>query len=95
MINSQKIQPRWLSYDEASSWYQGEGVTNWKELQEHAKKGLPKGIPSNPKRLYRKEFKDGGLQRFLGTGPYSTQPLQEETAEPETIIPKQTIRMKR
>ena len=74
-LGTGRIAPKnrkFVSYEEASRWYQAEGVTTFAELKDRAKQGLPDGIPSNPQKSYWEEFKDGGFGRFLGTGRLAT-----------------------
>ena len=61
------LKRQYISYNEASAWAQGEGISSQSQWMARCKQGLPAHIPSHPWDTYKDEFKQGGLRRFLGT----------------------------
>lgn len=60
------VVPLIFSYEEAVSWGKNNGITSQLKWKAAHKKLNPEGIPLNPNRVYKNDFKSWG--DFLGTG---------------------------
>lgn len=81
-------QRNWRSYEEAAAWFQQENITSQAIFRSRKSNGYwPADIPRAPEAVYKEEWKNGGLGRFLGTGRKATQDIRkgflplEEAAE--------------
>ena len=82
----------WMSYGEAKTYIQAQGIKTHEEFDQWTRSGQrPENFPSNPNRTYEEDWTSWG--DFLGTGNLSTREKQwMNFEEAQTFIRKQNFK---